>query len=64
MRYNESTADRAIRIALGFVLVAFVFLGPKWGWLGVAGLVLLMTGFVGYCPIYGMLGLKTWRERS
>ena len=64
MRYNAGTVDRVIRIALGGLLVALVFFGPKSAWVGVAGVVLLMTGFAGYCPLYGLFGLRTSRARS
>jgi len=59
MELNEGTIDRAIRIALGLALVALVFFGPKVVWYGVAGLVLIVTGAVGFCPLYRMIGVRT-----
>lgn len=58
MKANESMADRAIRVVAGLVLVSLVFIGPQtpWGWIG---LILIVTGIVGWCPIYQALGLKT-----
>ena len=55
---NLGTADRIIRIALGIVLLALVFVGPQtpWGWIG---LVPLLTAFVGFCPAYRLFGLRT-----
>lgn len=55
---NIGTLDRIIRIVIGIGLVAFVFFGPetRWGWLG---LVPLLTGVVGYCPLYRLLGIRT-----
>lgn len=55
---NEGTLDRLVRIAVGLALIAIVFVGPKtaWGWIG---LVPLVTGLVGYCPLYRLLGLTT-----
>ena len=61
MNRNEGTFDRALRIIVGLVLVAVVFIGPKSSWAGVVGLVLLITGFFGYCPIYRVFGLRTRR---
>ena len=61
MNRNEGTIDRALRIFVGLVLVAVVFIGPKSSWAGVVGLVLLITGFFGYCPIYRVFGLRTRR---
>ncbi|MEI7702997.1 MAG: DUF2892 domain-containing protein [Deltaproteobacteria bacterium] len=55
---NEGTADRAIRIILGLAVLSLAFIGPKtaWGWVGV---VPLATGFVGFCPLYKILGVNT-----
>ncbi len=60
MQTNEAGFDRAIRIVIGLVLLSLVFVGPHtaWGWLG---LVPLATGFVGYCPLYRLLGIDTCR---
>lgn len=66
MKPNEGTADRALRIILGIVaLVAgFVWLGAMSGAIaGIAvaavGTVLLITGFVGFCPAYRLVGIRT-----
>ncbi|GAM05699.1 MULTISPECIES: DUF2892 domain-containing protein [Novosphingobium] len=55
---NVGGIDRLLRIALGIVLIALVFVGPKtpWGWIGVIPLV---TGFVRICPLYTLLGIRT-----
>ena len=55
---KEHTIDRVVRIALGLTLLAMVFAGPRtpWGWIGV---VPLLTGLLGSCPIYAMLGIGT-----
>ncbi|QFT76911.1 DUF2892 domain-containing protein [Erythrobacter sp. THAF29] len=55
---NVGNADRIIRIVLGLVLVALVFVGPQtpWGWLG---LIPLITGLAGRCPAYSLLGVNT-----
>ena len=58
MKANMSGIDRALRIIVGAVLVALVFVGPQtpWGWIG---LVPLATALMGYCPAYSLLGLRT-----
>ncbi|SCU76783.1 conserved hypothetical protein [Cupriavidus necator] len=52
---NLSGVDRTIRIVAGIVLLMLVFFGPKvpWGWIG---LVPLITGLVGFCPVYTIFG--------
>lgn len=58
MQTNEGNLDRAARVVLGLVLLAFVFVGPK-TWVGWFGLIPLATGAVGFCPLYRLIGLKT-----
>ena len=58
MLANESTADRAMRVVLGIVLFSLVIVGPKTSW-GLVGLVPLVTGAIGSCPIYRLFGITT-----
>ncbi len=55
---NVGTIDRILRLVLGGVLIALVFVGPKtpWGW---AGAIFVLTAFAGYCPLYHLFGLRT-----
>lgn len=55
---NEGGLDRTLRIVAGLGLIALVFVGPQtpWGWIGV---VPLLTGIVGFCPAYRLIGLNT-----
>ena len=55
---NEGTLDRALRVIVGLLLISLVFVGPQtpWGWVG---LVPLLTGLVGMCPLYSILGINT-----
>ena len=55
---NESSLDRALRVALGLGLLAIVFVGPQTWW-GLVGLVPLLTGLVGSCPIYTAFGISS-----
>lgn len=58
MPRNEGVADRVLRVLVGVVLLSIVFVGPQtpFGWIG---LVPLVTGLVGSCPLYTVLGLRT-----
>jgi hypothetical protein len=58
MIHNEGFVDRAIRVVLGLVLLALMFVGPK-TWIGIVGLVPLLTGVFGFCPLYRLLGVRT-----
>lgn len=64
MELNQGTIDRAIRIALGVGLIALVFFGPKTVSFAIVGIVLLVTGLSGFCPLYRLLGLRTRQRRA
>ena len=58
MTTNEGTIDRLVRIAVGILLLALTYnnnIGP-WGWIGVVPLV---TGVIGWRPLYTLLGINT-----
>ena len=63
MSVNEGTIDRAVRVVVGLALISLVFVGPQtpWGWVGV---VPLLTGIVGWCPAYTLLGMNTCPKRT
>lgn len=54
---NVGTLDRLIRVALGLILIALVFVGPQtlWGWIGILP---LLSGLIGWCGLYAFLGRK------
>lgn len=62
MRQNEGSLDRTLRVIIGIALIAMVFVGPKtaWGWIGI---VPLLTGLVGVCPLYRLVGMSTCPRR-
>ena len=55
---NEGTIDRVLRVIFGAAVLSLVFVGPQtaWGWIG---LIPLITGLVGTCPLYSVLGINT-----
>ena len=62
IKQNESSTDRIIRVIIGiFALIA------GFSWLSgtpqiiacVVGAVALLTGIVGFCAIYAILGIST-----
>jgi fatty acid desaturase len=58
MKLNVGGIDRILRITAGLVLIGLAATGTvgAWGWLGV---VPLLTGAVGFCPVYPLLGMNT-----
>jgi hypothetical protein len=61
MRTNEGLADRVIRLIVGTAILSLLAVGPVpgWGLFGLIGLVPLVTGLIGYCPTYTLLGIDT-----
>ncbi len=57
-KVNVGSADRMLRVIVGAVLIALVFVGPQtpWGWLG---LIPLATGLLRICPLYSLIGVNT-----
>ncbi len=61
MNLNVGMPDRVVRVALGVLLIA-VALGyvpgyqTVWAWVG---LIPLLTGVFGTCPLYSALGINT-----
>lgn len=55
---NEGSLDRILRVILGVFLLSLTVVGPKtaWGWIG---LLPLITGIAGFCPLYRLLGIST-----
>jgi hypothetical protein len=66
---NVGGIDQVIRIILGIVslsLVSLVFVGPQtpWAYLGLIGLIPLITGIIGYCAPYKLFGINTYDKRE
>jgi hypothetical protein len=61
MNANVGTIDRALRVALGIILIGLTVSGAigVWGWIGV---VPLATGIFRFCPAYSLLGIKTCKR--
>jgi len=55
---NEGTLDRTLRVLLGVALLSLTFLGPHTLW-GLLGIVPLVTGLAGTCPLYSIVGIRT-----
>jgi hypothetical protein len=66
MSVNVGIVDQYVRIVVGLALVAFVFQDglsiQGWHWIGLTGVILLVTAFFRSCPAYSVLGIST-RER-
>ncbi len=55
---NMGLIDRGLRFVLGAALIIATLMGAIgiWGWVG---LIPLATAFIGFCPLYRIIGVKT-----
>jgi hypothetical protein len=65
MKINEGTIDRAIRGVVGVILLVVGLVLVK-GTVGIVldvlGAILLVTGVVGFCPLYTLFGVDTCKK--
>jgi hypothetical protein len=63
MKTNEGTVDRILRVVAGLALIGLT-VGGQIGPLGYIGIVPLLTGAIGQCPLYTILGINTCATRN
>ena len=63
MSRNEGNLDRALRVIAGLVLIGLAATGTVGAW-GYIGVVPLLTGAIGMCPLYSVLGINTCKLRN
>ncbi len=64
---NEGTIDRALRIILGAGLLVWFFVDQGagvWHYAKLIGIVPLLTGLVGTCPLYSIFGISTCKMKA
>lgn len=63
MKVNQSKTDRIIRVILGVLLLVLGWagiVGGTWGLIfKIVGFIPLITGLIGFCPLYALLKTKT-----
>lgn len=62
---NEHGMERVLRVVVGLAILSLAFVGPRTPW-AYLGLIPVVTGLLGSCPLYTILGVSTCRlnERS
>lgn len=58
MTINESFFDRWLRVMIGGIITSFAFWGPETPW-AYLGLIPVLTGVIGFCPLYALFGVST-----
>lgn len=63
---NEGIVDRALRVTAGLVLLYLgqggIVTGAGGTAVTVVAALLLITGVIGWCPLYALLGIDTTRK--
>ena len=62
MKTNVGAKDKTIRIVIGILLIILGVFGSRL-WI-IIGLIPLITGLIGYCPLYTFLGKSTSNEKT
>ena len=60
MSRNLGSLDRGLRVAIGLSILGLGFARASYG--GLLGLIPLVTGLVGWCPLYCPFKLRTCRR--
>ncbi|WP_298317433.1 DUF2892 domain-containing protein [uncultured Aquimarina sp.] len=68
MKKNLGKIDSVIRIIIGIILAYLFYNNYISGTLGIVLLslsgVLVITGFIGWCPLYRLFGLRTCQVKN
>ncbi len=68
MKKNMGSADRIIRVIIAAIVAVLYFTGTISGTLGIVLLVLaavfVLTGLVGFCPLYKLFGMSTCTQKD
>lgn len=65
MLVNTGVIDRIIRIVLGLVLLSLLFVVKgELHWFFLLGLLPLLTGVTGHCPVYTLFEFNTCAARK
>jgi len=60
MKPNIGKVERVVRIVVGIGVLSLAFVGPRTPW-AYLGILPLLSGIVGWCPPYALLGISTVR---
>lgn len=62
MKKNIHPVERVVRVGIGLGLVSMTFVGPANPWFFL-GIIPILTGLVGWCPPYQLLGINTCNRK-
>jgi Protein of unknown function (DUF2892) len=59
---NQHPVERVLRVALGLAILSLTIIGPQSAW-AFLGLIPLLTGMMGSCPLYTIFGISTCKAQ-
>lgn len=64
MKPNVGKIDRIARVSFGLVLIAIAVFATTipYSWIAWIGVIPLLTGLLGTCPLYRLFGLSTCKS--
>ena len=63
MKKNIGNLERIARIVVGLIILSLAFVGPQSPW-AYLGIIPLLTGIMGWCPPYALLGISTCKPST
>jgi len=57
MNINVGNIERIVRVVIGLAIIIWGFYAKNW-W-GAIGIIPLVTGLIGWCPLYALLRINT-----
>jgi len=65
MKTNEGKIDRIVRVIIGLALLSLLLiLEGNIKYIGLIGLIPLITGAVGFCPLYTIFKISTVKKKD
>jgi len=62
MKCNVGSMDKVARIVIGVALIAYAYVGAQP--LAYIGIIPLVTGLIGFCPLYALFGLSSCSKKE
>ncbi len=67
MKFNMGATDRISRLVIAAIIAVLYFSHLVTGVLGIAllilAIILVLTGFIGLCPLYILFGINTRKKK-
>ena len=60
MTRNIGSMEKIVRVILGITILAFGLLYNSW--LGLIGLIPIITASISYCPLWSLFGISTSKK--